>query len=406
MRIWRHAKGAGLVLLLALCAGAAAAQDFSALARFDPARSQVRDAGEGLSVEIGLSIPVPWRAYTLDDPPRLVLDFREVDWQGARREALMNADNATGLRFGPVATGWSRLVVDLAGPLAIDEAGMRVGPSGRADVTVRLAPASPEAFAAASGVPDGAEWAVEAETPPPPPPKEGPLVVVIDPGHGGIDPGAAREGAVEAELMLALALELAEAVNRTEGMTAILTRDADVFVPLARRMSLARAANADVLISLHADALEEGAARGASIYTLSDEAEDSASERMAERHDRGDLLAGLDLSGQDDTVATVLMDLARLETRPASERLAIALVSGLETVGAPLNSRPRRVAPLAVLAAADFPSVLVETGFLSSESDRERLSTPEGRAPLVEALLLGLQRFAAGEEARAPLVRQ
>ena len=127
---------------------------------------------------------------------------------------------------------------------------------------------------------------------------------------------------------------------------------------------------------------------------------------MAERHQRGDLLSGLDLSGADDTVATVLMDLARLETGPAGDRLAAALVTAMGDAGARLNSRPRREAPLAVLGAADFPSVLVEVGFLSNERDRERLSSTEGRAPIVEGLVTGLTRWAADEAARARLLRQ
>jgi N-acetylmuramoyl-L-alanine amidase len=196
-------------------------------------------------------------------------------------------------------------------------------------------------------------------------------------------------------------------VNRSGTMRAVLTRQADVFVPLSERMTIARAAGAEVLLSLHADALEENeAARGASVYTLSREALDTASTRMAERHERGDLLAGLDLSGQDDTVATVLMDLARQETGPAALRLADALVAAMAQAGAEMNSRPRREGPLAVLNAADFPSVLIEAGFLSSRADRERLSTPEGRAPVVAGILAGLETWAAEEAVRRDLLRQ
>jgi len=161
-----------------------------------------------------------------------------------------------------------------------------------------------------------------------------------------------------------------------------------------------------VFISLHADALETAQAHGASVYTLSGAAADQASARMAERHERGDLLAGLDLSGQDDTVATVLMDLARLETAPQSLRLADAVVAGLLGAGADLNSHPRREGPLAVLNAADFPSVLIEVGFLSSDRDQVRLTSPEGRAPIVAGILAALQSWAADEAARAALNRQ
>ena len=400
-----------LLFALLLCATPLAAQEFTGLARFDPARSVVVDEGPGARIELGLSLPVPWRVYTLDAPDRLVIDFREVDWQGARREVLLNADRVSDLRFGPVRAGWSRLVLDLARPMEVTEAGMRVSDrDGTALVTVRLRPVDARTFAAGAGAPDTPGWEMPPAgadaAPRPEPLGEGPLIVAIDPGHGGIDPGAEHGGVVESRLVLGLALELADAVARVEGMEPVLTRQDDSFVPLAERMTLARAAGADVFLSLHADALDADAARGASIYTLSAEAGDGATARMAERHDRGDLLAGLDLSDQDDTVARVLMDLARLETGPEAARLAEALVGSLGESGAVLNTRPRREAQLAVLSAADFPSVLVEVGFLSSEEDRRRLLSEEGRGALIEGLVLGLRRWAADAEVRGTLVRQ
>ncbi len=391
-------------------------QDFSGLARLDVTQSRIvaMQAG-GVEITLYLSQPVPWRVFTLDAPRRLVLDFREVDWRGAEAAQMVEGLAAESLRFGALRPGWSRMILDLAGPLAVAEAGMAVGATdGTATLRVVLEPVPDVQFRARAGAPPVAPGWQEAVLPaprdplgPPPTREDGVLVVAIDPGHGGIDPGAAREGVVEAQLMLALGLELAEAVNRSGTMRAVLTRQQDVFVPLSERMTIARAVGAEVLLSLHADALEEfEAATGASVYTLSREAADSASERMAERHNRGDLLAGLDLTGQDDTVATVLMDMAWLETGPAAARLADALVLGMDEAGAAMNSRPRREGPLAVLNAADFPSVLIEVGFLSSERDRERLSTPEGRAPIVAGIVAGLTAWAADEAVRRELLRQ
>jgi len=409
-----RARRVGLLgaLLLLLCAnlpGLARAQEFAGLARLDVAASGIYDDAAGLQVMLYLSQPVPYRAYTLDGPPRLVLDFREVDWRGATPVALLAATRASGLRFGTIRPGWSRMVVDLAGPYALATAGLQVDVlTGTALLEVRLAPVDLAEFIARSGAPPGVEWEIEPPPAPalPPPEADGPLMVVVDPGHGGIDPGAIRDDLTEAGLMLALGLELADAINRSGTMRAVLTRDSDIFVPLAQRMTIARAAGADVFISLHADALETAQAHGASVYTLSGAAADQASARMAERHERGDLLAGLDLSGQDDTVATVLMDLARLETAPQSLRLADAVVAGLLGAGADLNSHPRREGPLAVLNAADFPSVLIEVGFLSSDRDQVRLTSPEGRAPIVAGILAALQSWAADEAARAALNRQ
>ena len=400
-----------LSVVLWLWAGLVAAQEFSGLARLDVTQSTVAEVGDGVEITLYLSQPVPWRVFTLDTPRRLVLDFREVDWRGARPEDLIVGRPASDVRWGALRPGWSRMVVDLVAPVAVVTAEMDVRESdGTATLRVVLEPVEAAAFAAAAGEPPDPGWDVAQGAPvlgPPPERDDGVIVVAIDPGHGGVDPGAEREGVVEAQLMLAFGLELAEAVNRTGTMRAVLTRSEDVFVPLAERMTIARAAGADVFVSLHADALDEmDAATGASVYTLSAEAVDAASERMAERHNRGDLLAGLDLSGQDDTVATVLMDMARLETGPAGMRLADVLVQTMGQAGAVMNSRPRREGPLAVLNAADFPSVLVEVGFLSSAADRERLSTPEGRAAVVTGIVDGLQLWAAEEEVRRGLLRQ
>jgi N-acetylmuramoyl-L-alanine amidase len=159
-----------------------------------------------------------------------------------------------------------------------------------------------------------------------------------------------------------------------------------VFVPLSARMSLARQVGADVFISLHADALDENEVRGATVYTLSADAGTQAVQRSVERHERGDLLAGVDLNATEDRIAAALMDLARAETGPEGRRIADALVASLEARGALLNSRPRRDGQFSVLAAADFPSVLIEVGFLSNAQDRAVLATPEGRARIARAI--------------------
>jgi N-acetylmuramoyl-L-alanine amidase len=397
------------ILVAGLVAQPAVAQQFSGLARLDAAASEVRDISAGLEVELYLSQVVPWRVFLLDDPRRLVLDFREVDWRGADPEMIAGT-RATGLRTGALRPGWSRMILDLAEPMRVDEAGMQVSETdGTARLLVRLTRTDTEGFAAAAGAPHDPDWDFLMAADPgqgADPAPEDDLVVVIDPGHGGIDPGAQHGGVTEANLMLALGYELANAVERMPGVTPFLTREADIFVPLQERLTLARAVGADLFISLHADALEGLQATGASVYTLAEEATDEATQRIAERHDRGDIVAGLDLSGQDDEVAKILMDLARLETGPAGDRFAEALVVALDESGAPLTSRPRRSELLAVLTSADFPAVLLEVGFLSHDGDRARLSSREGRLPIVEGVVLAIDRWAIEEAALAPLKRQ
>lgn len=386
------------LLFALLWALPAAAQDLSALARLDPARSSLGDDGEGVALRLTISQPVPWRVRVLDDPPRLVMDFREVDWRGLP-QVSETAKAVEGLRAGVFRPGWSRLVLDLDGPYAVTEAEMATG--SPTEVRVHLEPTSSQAFAAAAAVPEPPGWALPVPAPllPVQPQGVGPMVVVIDPGHGGIDPGAERDGKTEADLMLTFARELKEMLLRDGRVKVVMTREADEFVPLETRISIAHAAGAQVFLSLHADAIAEGEAVGATVYTLSDEASDKASQTLAERHNRDDLLAGLDLSGQDDQVAQVLMDMARAETTPRTERLANALVSAIKGAGLRMHRHPHQEAGFAVLKSADIPSLLLEVGFLSSQSDLERLSDPAWRARLQGAILQGLQDWQAVETA-------
>lgn len=372
-----------LVCLLVWLGSAAIAQ-----VSVDPTRSAVKDGWWSLRVELALSEVVPYRVFTLDNPRRLVLDFEGVDWAGVDPDTLLGGDRGADLRFGPFRPGWSRMVVDLAEPLKIAEAGMISSAAG-ADLTVVLNRTSAEEFADAAGAPPDPGWDVLAAVDPLAPAPDlnnGDFVVVIDPGHGGIDPGADRGGVNEADLMLVFGQEVAAALNALDGVQAVLTREADVFIPLFSRMTIARTVGADLFISLHADALEEDEARGASVYTLTKGGGDRAAAQMVERHERGDLLAGVDLAAQGDRVATVLMDLARAETGPMGRRFADDLVAEMEKQGVRLNSRPRREGHLAVLSAADFPSVLLEAGFLSNSQDRATLASVDGRARIARAI--------------------
>ena len=266
-------------------------------------------------------------------------------------------------------------------------------------IDLALVPTDPASFALETARPDLPDWALPEATDlvPPLPAGGGPLVVVLDPGHGGIDPGAEREDHSEAALMLTFARELKEALVRDGRFRVVLTREEDVFVPLETRTSIAREAGADVFLSLHADALAEGDAQGATVYTLAEDASDEASAALAERHDRDDLLAGVDLSDQDDVVAEVLMDMARTETQPRAERLADAIVAAVKGVEIRMHRHPHQSGGFSVLKSPDIPSVLLEVGFLSSDRDYKRLSDPAWRAKLAGALVAALGQWAADD---------
>ena len=392
-------------LVLALVFGlvgalGAAAQDLSALAQFEAARSGIVARGDAVVVTLGLSQPVPWRVRVLDEPPRVVLDFREVDFVGLDGMAR-DAGAVTGLRAGVFRAGWSRLVLDLAGPMLVAEAAMQTG--GAVAVRLVLRPASAADFAAKAAEPEPEGWALPkaAAVQMVPPRGAGPLIVVLDPGHGGIDPGAERDGTSEARLMMVFARELKEVLLRDGGFRVALTREEDLFVPLETRISIAHEVGAQVFISLHADALSEGEAVGATVYTLAEEASDAASATLAERHNRDDLLAGVDLRQQDDVVVQVLMDMARTETRPRTGRLAAALVAAINGAEIRMHRHPHQEGSFSVLKSPDIPSILLELGFLSSASDMARLSDRDWRFKTAEAVRDGLKAWAADDAARA-----
>ena len=386
-----------LAMVWALAFGAAA-QDLSALARLDAGQSHLQGDAGGVEIALAISQPVPWRVRLLDDPPRLILDVREVDWTGVDRLVLPGPVRE--VRAGVFRPGWSRLVVELDGPWMVARSEMQTGDAG-ALIRLALEPATQEAFETEAARPEPPEWAPPkaADISPPPVQGGGPVVVVLDPGHGGIDPGAERDGQTEAKLMLTFARELKEALLRDGRFAVVMTREEDVFVPLESRISIARAAEAAVFLSLHADALAEGEAQGATVYTLSDDATDEAARALAERHDRDDLLAGLDLSAQDDLVVTVLMDMARTETQPRVDRLAGHLVDAIKGAELRMHRHPHQHSGFSVLKSPDIPSALVELGFLSSARDLKRLEDPEWRAKMAAALVAGLAAWADEDRA-------
>lgn len=387
------------------------AQEFSASARLVGAESHATVIGQDVELSLSLTQAVPFRIFTLTQPNRLVLDFREVDWGGLDPTRFAAIDLIKSVQAGRFQENWSRMVVVLSEPYAIAEGGMITDDTeGTAVVRVRLSEVSEATFEASSGTPEAAIWGEpeRAETEEPITRQTGdrPLVVVIDPGHGGIDPGAESGEFKEADLMLEFARALKEELLRAGNFEVVLTRESDTFVSLDGRVSIARASRADLFLSLHADALSEGQATGATVYTLSEEASDAAALGLAERHDRGDLLAGVDLSSHDDVVANVLMDLARTETEPRSIRLAQSVVEAIRDAGGRVHKRPHQFAGFSVLKAPDIPSVLIELGFLSSERDLANLRNETWRAATAAAIRAGIQIWAIEDATEALLLRQ
>lgn len=387
---------------------AAVPQALTALARVDAAESGLRDTWRGTTeLTLALSQGVPFRVFTLAGPPRLVLDFSEVNFAGFQADEFMDgASSVSAVRFGTLQPGWSRMVLDLTGSFLPQDIGLdTVSDSGGARLKLRLGEVTAEDFEASSGPPAGVAWPSLGN------PDVGQsfdpdaFVVVLDPGHGGIDPGAERGGLVEKVLVLDVALQVRDALRR-EGIDVVLTRDTDRFVSLEARTATAHRAGADVFVSIHADALGAGGASGATVYTLSEEASDAASAQLAARHNRSDILAGLDLTGADDEVTRVLLDLARRETEWRSDALAQSVIANMAAAGGPMNRKPWRQAGFSVLKSADIPSVLVEIGFLSSARDRENLMDAGWRANISEALSRAVLTWRDEDAAARELMRQ
>ncbi len=235
--------------------------------------------------------------------------------------------------------------------------------------------------------------AVPAAPPVPPRAPEKPLIV-IDPGHGGEDPGAIGVGGIyEKDITLAVARELRRQLEATGRYRVLLTREKDVFIRLRERVGIARDVGADLFLSLHADSITSGSVRGLSVYTLSDKASDREAEMLAAKENRADAIVGVNLAGESDLVASILIDLAQRDTMNHSKRFAKTVLEHVRRDVTVLPSKPHRQAGFAVLTAPDVPSVLVEMGYLSSPKDASQLNSPKHRQRLARGVTRAVDSY-------------
>lgn len=395
----RLARLIAAAALLALAAPVAA----ETLAAVDLSRTVLgmegRDRGRPrpIMLTIGLDRAVPHRIALVDNPARLVIDL-----QGAVPPEGQSSADPLALRWGPAPQGGARAILTLPGPMKLDSVQMRAAPAP--SLALRLLPVAPDAFqprrdalTVLRGLPQPADTGADRNAL-----ADDRLRVVLDPGHGGIDPGAQVGAISEAAVMLGFAQELA-ATLRGRGIEVVLTREDDRFIPLERRTTVARAKGADLFISLHADALPAGEAAGASIYAWDGQSNDRAARQLALMHDRSDILAGLDLSDTDEDVSRALMDLARLDTQPRSLDAARHLVAKMNEAGVVMHRTPIRGAAFSVLKSPDIPSLLIELGFLTHPQDRANLFDPVWRQRVAEAMTDGILAWAADQDAQGPL---
>lgn len=361
----------------------------------------IRSQGQAITLELVLSQGVPWRVRLHDTPMRVEVDFEEARFPDDFAAATIDSTAIRRITTGPVRQGLTRLVAEFDTALHVEQAGMRVDrETGKALLSLRLLPVGPEEFASLIERPDPLEPdALTGNAP-------APLVVLLDPGHGGRDSGARAGGLKEADVMLNFALELETLLQDTTDFSVHLTRRTDRFVSLEDRIETAARVGADVLVSLHADALLGQQAQGAAVYTLSADARDAADEWLQSSRPGEGMLQSTDLSGQGSDVAAALLELSRRQTSPRSGALAHTLVDAIGAADLLLYKRPEKQGNFVVLRSADIPSVLVELGFLSHKEDRARLGDSAWRGFMARALRDGLLAWSVQDFNQRVLLRQ
>ncbi|MCB1380010.1 MAG: N-acetylmuramoyl-L-alanine amidase [Alphaproteobacteria bacterium] len=415
-----------LALALVLVAGPAAAEAVATAARVGGDEDRTRFVAD-LSETVGYSV------YVLPNPYRVVIDLPDVRFDlppdaGSQARGLISE-----YRYGEMDDARSRIVIDTKGPVLIEKSFVVEPQAGQpARIVVDLVRTSHDAFmktyeaeAQASGQP-AAHAASETReidrngeaavipiprpkpgTEPPPastkkaaalPPRDRKLIV-IDPGHGGIDPGAiGLKKTLEKDVVLAFGLHLRDHLSKDGRYEVVMTRSGDEFLTLRDRVRVAREREADLFIAIHADTVRGPAASGATIYTLSEKASDAEAEALAHKENRADIIGGLDLGTENEEVAGILIDLAQRESKKHAVFFARKAVNEMRTV-THFTGKPLRSAGFVVLKAPDVPSVLVELGYLSTAKDETQLSSPKWQDAVSAAMARAVDKYFSTEVA-------
>ena len=354
----------------------------------------------GLEINLSLSQGVPYKISFLEDPISLIIDFNIVSFDEIDPQKLNHSKNIKFIKFEELDSKWSRLSIQFEDFWNIENTEMRIDPNdSSATISILLKSVSEDVFKSENLTSKNFLKSENSEQ------KEkstvtenNEFVVVLDTGHGGKDPGAESGGYRESNLMLELATAVKESLIKNTNFKVILTRNEDVFLSLEDRITIATQSGADLFISLHADAVIEGEASGTTVYLLSEKATDKMSAQLASRHDRSEILRDIDLSGIDSQVASVLIDMARQETKPRSEAVASSILQVFKEKITELSSQPLRYAAFSVLKSPDIPSILIEAGFMSTSSDLQNLITPQWRVEFANALSEAISRWQRKEK--------
>ena len=357
----------------------------------------------GLSFTLAISEETPFSVYTLDNPRRLLIDLGETSLENMPAGLETNVAQVSALRFGLFQVGQSRIVLDLTASMVVQSALAQREESGGVNIAIKMASASPERFTLASVSNPVSLWSspvdmeIEGEA--------GLPLIAIDAGHGGLDNGAQQDGISEKDIVLDIAMDLRNALLEDGRFRVVLTRNSDVYVPLGERVEIARRAGARAFISLHADVVTLGRARGTTVFSLSAAGQNQQAVTIATLENRSDLVAGISVEGEDDQLTQVLLQLAHRETDALSNRFADTMAEALWFHN-DFEIKSRRMAGgFRVLRAPDIPSVLIELGFMSDPTDLKKLQDPEWQLAMVENLRDGLVRWLQVEDEMRGLLR-
>jgi N-acetylmuramoyl-L-alanine amidase len=360
---------------------------------------------EGTRLVVDLSAPVRHEVFSLENPDRIVIDLQKT--RLAMRRSMPDGQGpVTSVRSGPQAGGGLRIVLDLASRQSVKS--FMVAPEGAAGhrlvvemppvaagTVVAPPPLGQQVLAAGAAAVSQASATANPVKSIAATAKGRDLVIAVDAGHGGQDPGAiGRGGTREKDVTLAIARRLAKQIDAEEGMRAVLIRDGDYFISLRGRIRKAREAGADMFISVHADSVLDRKVSGASVYVLSLRgASDEASRWLAERENAADLMGGVSLDDKNDVLASVLLDVTQKEAVSNSVEAADAVLTSLRRVGHVHGSHRVRHAGFVVLKSPDIPSMLVETAFISNAADERRLRDKAYQQRVAEAIHSGVRDF-------------
>src|SRR5580692_11591036 len=362
---------------------------------------------------VEVSDPVKTRVFTLADPDRVVVDMPEVLWRLESAERPTGKGLVKSYRYGLFRPGNSRFVIDLNGPVTVGEPMVMPPQDGYGyRIVFDLKPTTAAKFASSSGWPDDlrakndtAVSSAPASSLPQAPAQK--RIIVLDAGHGGIDSGTTSvTGLQEKDLVLDEVKRVRDALLKRGTYEVHLTRDTDIYIPLRGRVDIGRSYKADLFVSLHADSNPDPSVFGASVYTLSEDGSDKEAAALAKKENQSDVIAGVDLSGEDDSVSSILIDLAQRDTMNRSSRFATTAVSSLGHATDILPRQPHRSAAFAVLKAPDVPAVLIELGYLSNTQDAHQMATDQWRNGVAEAIARAIDRHFNPQSADAvPLAR-